>query len=337
MISIIVPVYNVEIYLEDCISSIINQTYKDIEIILVDDGSTDNSGDLCEQWGHKDSRIVVYHKMNGGLMSAWKYGVERANGEYIGFVDSDDWIDADMYATMVSCAEREKCDLVCADLQCNYQDGSITQNHCYLVGLYTKEEICKSIFPRLLISKKIHNRLISPNRVTKLFKRDKLLKIIDDCYDDITIGEDLVTTFNYLQVCDSIYFIDNYYPYHYRINANSMIQKFNERKYDKIKKLRLCLLVSNAKYGLYDFTDQINADFVDLIIRNIESHILNTNSETIKKDISNIWADPVVQQAANCIDRRLLGKKNRLYLFFLRKRMIGALILIRKMKKVKVK
>lgn len=96
-------------------------------------------------------------------------------------------------------------------------------------------------------------------------------------------------------------------------------------------------MASNAKYNNYDFTGQINADFVDLIIRNIESHILSVNSETIKKDISNVWEDPVVQQAANCIDRRLLGKKNRLYLFLLRNRMIGALILIRKMKKVKRK
>lgn len=141
-----------------------------------------------------------------------------------------------MYATMVSCVERKKCDLVCVSLQCNYQDGSAKNQLVYLKeGFYSRAEMLKDIFPRLLISKKIHNRLIPPNKVTKLFKRDKLLKIIDDCYDDITIGEDLVTTFNYLQVCDSIYFIDNYYPYHYRINANSMIQKFDEKNMTKLR------------------------------------------------------------------------------------------------------
>lgn len=336
MISIIVPVYNVEKYLEECISSIVNQTYKDIEIILVDDGSTDCSGVICDCWKEKDVRIKVYHKTNGGLMSAWKYGVERANGEYIGFVDSDDWIDADMYETMVSYAERANSDLVCVSLQCNYRDGSIKRDLAYLKeGVYSKTEMLKDIFPRLLISKKIHNRLISPNRVTKLFKRDKLLGIIDDCLDNVTIGEDLVTTFNYLQVCNSIYFIENYYPYHYRINVDSMIQKFDVNKYEKIKELRLCLIESNAKYNNYDFTDQINADFIDLMIRNIESHILSGNNKTLKKDILQVWFDPVVQDIVKEVDRRLFRMKTRLYLFLLKQRMLGILILIRRIKKVK--
>lgn len=337
-LSIIVPVYNVEKYLGNCIDSVVKQTYKDIEIILVDDGSKDSSGIICDEWAEKDTRIKVYHKTNGGLMSAWKYGVERAKGEYIGFVDSDDWIDADMYETMISCAEREKCDLVCVSLQCNYRDGSTKHNPTYLKeGAYSKAEMLKDIFPRLLISKEIHNRLISLNRVTKLFKRAKLLEILDDCYDNITIGEDLVTTFNYLQICNLIYFIDNYYPYHYRINENSMIQKFDVMKYGKLKDLRACLLESNAKYNNYDFTDQINADFIDLILRNIESHILSVNSKTLKQEILKVWNDSVVRQVFNGVDRRLFGKKDRLYLFLLRNKMVGSLVLIRKMKKVKAK
>lgn len=97
MISIIVPVYNVEKYLERCIESIVNQTYKDIEIILVDDGSPDNCPVICDRYAEKDNRIKVIHKQNGGLINARKSGLEIAQGDYIGFVDSDDWIEPEMY------------------------------------------------------------------------------------------------------------------------------------------------------------------------------------------------------------------------------------------------
>ena len=96
-VSIIVPVYKVEKYLRKCIDSIINQTLKDIEIILVDDGSPDNCGKICDEYAAKDTRIKVIHKENGGLSSARNAGMEVAEGEYIGFVDSDDWIESDMY------------------------------------------------------------------------------------------------------------------------------------------------------------------------------------------------------------------------------------------------
>lgn len=97
LISIIVPVYNVESYLEQCIDSILAQSYKNLEIILVDDGSTDRSGDICDRYAEKDSRIHVVHKANGGLSSARNAGLKICHGDYLGFVDSDDYIDPDMY------------------------------------------------------------------------------------------------------------------------------------------------------------------------------------------------------------------------------------------------
>ena len=96
-ISVIVPVYNVEQYLERCVDSIINQTYKNLEIILVNDGSTDNSGQLCDELAKKDDRIRVIHKKNGGLSDARNVGIDEAEAELIGFIDSDDYIDEDMY------------------------------------------------------------------------------------------------------------------------------------------------------------------------------------------------------------------------------------------------
>ena len=96
-ISVIVPVYNVESYLRKCLDSVINQTYSDLEILLINDGSFDNCGEICDEYAGKDARIKVFHKENGGLSSALNVGLKNVSGDYIGFVDSDDWIELDMY------------------------------------------------------------------------------------------------------------------------------------------------------------------------------------------------------------------------------------------------
>ena len=102
LISVIVPVYNIQDYLERCVRSIMNQTYKNLEILLVDDGSTDGSGDLCERLAKEDERIRVFHKENGGSSSARNLGIREAKGEYLGFIDSDDYIEPDMYELLAS-------------------------------------------------------------------------------------------------------------------------------------------------------------------------------------------------------------------------------------------
>ena len=106
-VSVIVPVYNVENYLEECVNSILNQTYENLEIILVDDGSTDNCPQICDDWAKKDKRIKVIHKANGGVSSARNVGLDNATGEYIGFVDSDDYIDITMYEKMLKLLKKE--------------------------------------------------------------------------------------------------------------------------------------------------------------------------------------------------------------------------------------
>lgn len=125
LISIIIPVYNSENYLVKCVDSIINQTYKNLEIFLVDDGSTDSSAAICDEYVNKDKRIKVIHKANGGQGSARNLALEDASGEWIGFVDSDDWIDSDMYEFLLSKAVSENTDIV----ECGWKkvnvDGSV--------------------------------------------------------------------------------------------------------------------------------------------------------------------------------------------------------------------
>ena len=111
LISVIVPVYNVEPYLEKCVQSICRQTYKNLEIILVDDGSTDKSGQMCDEFALNDSRIVVYHQKNTGQAGARNYAISIAKGEYIGFVDSDDWVADDMYEVLLTSLQKNDADI----------------------------------------------------------------------------------------------------------------------------------------------------------------------------------------------------------------------------------
>lgn len=115
-ISIIVPVYNVEEYLPKCLDSLINQTLKDIEIICINDGSTDSSGEILEKYSKKDSRLKVITQSNQGVSAARNNGVEIAKGEYIGFVDSDDWVDADFYEKLYTTAKQYSADIAAADM-----------------------------------------------------------------------------------------------------------------------------------------------------------------------------------------------------------------------------
>ena len=125
MISVIVPVYNMEKYLEKCVKSILNQDYKDIELILVDDGSKDSSPAMCDEFAKQDERIKVIHKANGGQGSARNMGLDIAKGDYISFIDSDDWIEPDMYTNLFDIAQENNADLAICEVALNEEDGSV--------------------------------------------------------------------------------------------------------------------------------------------------------------------------------------------------------------------
>lgn len=141
-LSVIVPIYNVGEYIDLCIESISKQTFKDMEIILVDDGSTDLSGNICDQWKEKDGRIRVIHKQNEGVVKARKEGTRLANGRYITFVDGDDWIDDDLYQAVVPLLNKYNADVICYGITVQKKDGGNYIEECLVdKGLYeTKRE-----------------------------------------------------------------------------------------------------------------------------------------------------------------------------------------------------
>ena len=166
-ISIIVPVYNVEQYLAECIESIRNQSLTDIEIILVDDGSPDNSGAICDDYARKDDRIRVIHKKNGGLSSARNAGLEVAIGEYIGFVDSDDWVDGEMYEVLYKNAVENQAEIAACNIAKMGLDGQFEN---FDIGnkdiLFTRAEGMEEL---------IRNQKLTFSSCNKIYKRKSII------------------------------------------------------------------------------------------------------------------------------------------------------------------
>lgn len=188
VISVIVPVYNVEKYLPKCLESIINQSYKSLEIILVDDGSTDNSGVICDEYAAKDKRIKVIHKTNGGLSDARNAGLDICTGDYIGFVDSDDWIAEDMYETLYSFAVKEDLDVaMCAAYEV-YEDGTCIIPTKKFLPLVTtdKNKIINEIFVNKAggVSVAVWSKLFSKKKFGDIrFKKGKISEDVFFIFD----------------------------------------------------------------------------------------------------------------------------------------------------------
>ena len=176
-ISIIVPVYKVEPYIHKCVDSILNQTFKDFELILVDDGSPDNCGKICDEYGQKDNRVIVIHKANEGISSARNAGLDIARGEYIGFVDSDDYIEKDMYEILYNICEDNKCDIASCSSIIYFQEKTVINGGHRLI-IHNKEEAM-----RVMLEGELYDEVVW----VKLFKKSVIEDIrfpVGKIYED---------------------------------------------------------------------------------------------------------------------------------------------------------
>ncbi len=222
IVSVIVPVYNVEPYLERCLNSIINQTYRNLEIILVDDGSSDGSSEICDMFERQDSRICVIHKSNGGLVSARKAGIVRAKGEYAAYVDSDDWIECDMYYQLVNHMLQNDADIVTSGVYRDYQDNIICEFDNIQEGVYDLEKIKAGILPLFMYTGNFYEAGINIHIYNKLFKRKLLLKHQLRVDDMINVGEDAAVVYPYILNANKMVILHKSY-YHYCIRSNSIM------------------------------------------------------------------------------------------------------------------
>lgn len=227
MISVIVPIYNVENYLPQCIESIISQTYQDLEIILVDDGSTDSCGGICDTYAEKDLRIKVIHKENGGLVSARKAGIMASGGEYIGYVDGDDWIEPDMYEKLHGVMNTYNADIV----MCGHFNniGSMQKQiyHDAPDGKYDKTRLKEHIFPKMISGDSFFDWSIAPGVWDKLFRKESVIQHQLAVNNQLRMGEDAACVYPALLNAESIYILHECL-YHYRQTTSSMVKSVQD-------------------------------------------------------------------------------------------------------------
>lgn len=323
-LSVIVPVYNVERYLERCVDSILNQTVEDLEIILVDDGSTDGSGAMCDAYAEKYGNVRVHHKPNGGLTTAWKAGLTLASGKYVGFVDSDDWIDPDMYERMLTLAEREDADVTVCGLVFDFEDPKIPKRNeisNFKKEVYDRKDL-EELFPTLINDGHFFGRTLQPARVTKLFRAKLLLQNVQFCDDKVAVGEDLQITFPVLLDTQKLCVVQDFYPYHYWINNKSITGQYDGGYMEKVKLLNGRIQAISEAKGVYDFTAQIRNDFLSMTVLAVKNEIYRnykSGRRNVVDNVRRICEDAQVREALAKHTMDKLSASIKLYLWLMRK------------------
>jgi len=223
LISVVVPVYGVEDYIAQCIDSLLSQTYRQIEIILVNDGSVDRSGEIWERYAKLDRRLRVLHKKNGGLVSARKVGVAAAMGEYLGFVDGDDWVGGDFFGFLHDHAASASADLVI----CGHTREFLGKHEVILprspAGVYDRTGVLEALLPKAIYNGTFFQHGVSTYVWNKLFRRSEAVQFVGDIDEDIVMGEDAALTYPYLASCNRVA-VCGPGAYFYRQRSNSIVK-----------------------------------------------------------------------------------------------------------------
>lgn len=297
MISVIVAIFNVEEYLEQCIKSILNQSYVDLEVILVDDGSNDNSGSICDKYQMYDDRVVVVHQRNQGLVKARKTGLSVSSGEYIAFVDGDDCLEHDMYEVLMNQMQFYNVDFV----HSGYKNGIFERNdsgkHEHIIFGSLRDRI-DFIRDHLFLNSTDRTSLdITPSIWSKLFRRELIVKSYGKVPDYISYGEDVFALCVCLLNCISFVNIDRAY-YHYRIRTNSMANNIKRPKLGEQFMLSAAMAEYFRQNGIDGLFDCVLTYFEMKVLEHIRIFCGSHIDEYIFPNIEKLYNKRVVLYGA---------------------------------------
>ena len=242
-ISVIVPVYNVECYLENMINSILAQTYTDFELLIIDDGSTDKSGEICDKFATKDSRIRVFHIPNSGVSNARNYGLLKASGEYVHFADSDDYIEPNMYAEFSEIAKKYHPDIImCGSLQVNTKRNTSTVVAPKIETYLKDREHIIDFLDGLLLN---DTKCLIHYIWNKWYRKEFLMNRKLTFSSELNLGEDYVFNCYAIKEMRTLYMISKAY-YHYFIRGNSLVSAFQSEPWKSRE------MLFNAHKSLYE-------------------------------------------------------------------------------------
>lgn len=317
MISIIVPIYKVEKYLHKCVSSIMNQTYKDLEIILVDDGSTDSCPQICDELAEKDSRIKVIHKINGGLMSARQAGLRAATGEYVGFVDGDDWIEPDMYRYFYNAVSQYHPDMAVAEFYYDFGNETVKSRQDLLKPFYTKAELINEIYPSMLFKAPYYNFGINPCCWSKIYKKELLESCLYNIPTEIKIGEDTAFTYPCLIKANSLAYIDKA-CYHYMDSRDGSMTSSYDADMENTILIPYNILKTEFDNSEYDFSNSLDYYLfylIEFVIRNEASLFNRKSKKEIKQTLKGFVHNSAFIVSMGKIDYSALPLRKKAVLF----------------------
>lgn len=293
LVSIIIPIYNSAIFLDKCVQSVINQSYKHIEIILVNDGSTDISGDLCDKYAAYDNRIKVIHKINGGLVSSRKAGISLSTGEYVLYIDGDDWIESKLIECYMHSALKYDADIIISSHKVNLEGRAETVPNTLPVGFYDKNKLISEIYPKMIYTGIFSQFGIFSYSWGKLYRRSILIENQLKVREDITIGEDALCVYPTILDASSLVILDQPY-YHYRQRTDSLIKTLRTVEISKMEQI-----YKDFKEIFY------NKGFIDIMLIQLQYYLLSlliiNTSGPISKDIDYLYPFNKVKIGSNII------------------------------------
>lgn len=297
-VSVVIPIFNAEKYLEQCLESIVNQTLTDIEIILINDGSTDGSESICKSY-LTDERVSYYYKNNEGLAAARADGLARAHGEYIGFVDSDDWMELDAYEKMYSAAQINNADIVFCNCIQN-EDGHRFSPEMRS-GAFNREQIKSEILPKTLayINKQGGKRAIRWSNCLRIYRMEHL-KNNNILFDRrFRRSQDLQFTYEATLCAQNYYYLGEEYLYHNRVEENSLSRGYTKNMWQLYKILIERLYQSTENFTEMDLMNQMHLRaffFVTDCIENELKESCPNDKKTRIKIIEEIMNDSLCQR-----------------------------------------
>ena len=297
-VSVIVPVYKVERYLDRCVGSIVSQTYKNLEIILVDDGSPDQCPEMCDAWGQKDARIKVIHKKNGGLGDARNAGLDAATGDLISFIDSDDWCEPAMFEHMVSTYREHKTSIVVCDVWVDWENGWPSEKKC-MGGT-------SPVWNRVETAEAFYGEGFPAWMCNKIFERSLWngIRFSAQLYEDIPVMRGFVSSINGVAFTHSA---EYHYIQHQNSIVNSGIKKSHLTLLNEMLESYKCAQLVSEKAAL-NARREVVWEAYCLLYKMIVSNALHEKQSEMVEVIRQYWNGPDSMRPSGTFDKMIVKK-----------------------------
>lgn len=331
LVSIIIPVYNAQKYLSDCVSSVLNQTYRNLEILLIDDGSTDHSGDICDRYAASDTRIKAYHKKNAGLSFSRNFGIQHSHGDYMMFLDADDFIVPNMIEDLLNICIENAADLCISGFYRVSDQGTIISCKKYNYQIFEKDQVKNELLPKMIGSRPgrkdciysmAWGKLYSSSSVKEshvLFQSERIIK-----------AEDIAFQIDYLPFVQKAVIINNCYYKHRETSSSVTVKNRKNHLADSIFFHQY--MVDKIKFLNLPSETLLRADemFLSHVLTGLKLELptfSNNSLHTCYKDIKYYVQNPVIQEVLSTYPVSQANIMQRLYYILLKRKQSSLLIL----------